>query len=74
MASPRSRLLTSCRFTGPKITLNLDDLSESQERALADEGLEVEHDPTAHATSGTQNVPLAREMSNTSKEVEGTRV
>lgn len=29
-------------FTGPKITLNTDDLSESQEKALADEGLEVE--------------------------------
>ncbi|KAI9764582.1 MAG: GABA-specific high-affinity permease [Candelina submexicana] len=29
-------------FTGPKITLNLDDLSEGQEKALADEGLEVE--------------------------------
>ncbi|KAI9701264.1 MAG: GABA-specific high-affinity permease [Candelina mexicana] len=28
-------------FTGPKITLNLDDLSEGQEKALADEGLEV---------------------------------
>ncbi|KAI9814184.1 MAG: GABA-specific high-affinity permease [Pycnora praestabilis] len=29
-------------FTGPKITLNLDDLSESQERALAEEGLDIQ--------------------------------
>ena len=55
-----------CRFTGPKITLNMDELSESQERALAEEGLEVEHAPAA--ASGTQNVPLAREVSKTSAE------
>ncbi|KAK5738443.1 GABA-specific high-affinity permease [Elasticomyces elasticus] len=30
-------------FTGPKITLNLDNLSESQERAIVVEGLEVEN-------------------------------
>lgn len=30
------------RFTGPKMTLDLDDLSESQERAIAEEGLNVE--------------------------------
>ena len=29
-------------FKGPKITLNLDDLSESQEKALADEGLDIQ--------------------------------
>ena len=52
-------------FTGPKITLNLDDLSESQERAIEEEGIEVKHDPTP--ISGTQNVPLAREVSNTSE-------
>jgi hypothetical protein len=50
-------------FTGPKITLNLDDLSESQERAIINEGLDVEHDPTP--MSGTQNVPLAREVGST---------
>lgn len=46
-------------FTGPKITLNLDDLSESQERAIEEEGIDVKHDPVA--TSGTQNVALAKE-------------
>ncbi|KAK4556769.1 GABA-specific high-affinity permease [Recurvomyces mirabilis] len=30
-------------FTGPKITLDLTDLSESQERAIVSEGLEVQH-------------------------------
>ncbi|CAK3861121.1 gaba permease [Lecanosticta acicola] len=34
--------LTCDRFTGPKITLSLDGLSESQERALADERLDVQ--------------------------------
>ena len=51
------------RFTGPKITLNLDDLSESQERAIRKEGIDVEHDEKLPATSGTQNVPLAKEVS-----------
>ena len=45
------------RFKGPKITLNLDDLSESQERALKAEGLEVEG-----ITSGrSQSVAEAQE-------------
>lgn len=47
-------------FTGPKITLNLDDLSESQERAIVEEGIDVKHDHAA--ASGTQNVPLAKEV------------
>lgn len=29
------------RFTGPKITLDINDLSEEQEKALAEEGLEI---------------------------------
>lgn len=57
-------------FTGPKITLNLDDLSESQERAIVNEGIEVKHDPAL--MSGTQNVPLAREVSNTSEKARKT--
>ena len=56
---PDILILTRPRFTGPKITLNLDDLSESQERAIVDEGLEVEHETAPK--SGTQNVPLAKE-------------
>ena len=47
-------------FTGPKITLNMDDLSEGQERAIMEEGIDVKHDHGA--TSGTQNVPLAMEV------------
>ncbi|KAI9721235.1 MAG: hypothetical protein M1812_002396 [Candelaria pacifica] len=42
-------------FTGPKITLDLDDLSESQEKALADEGLEVEN--LADARTGSISHP-----------------
>lgn len=48
------------RFTGPKITINLDDLSETQERAIEIEGIEVKHDFLPEA--GTQNVPLAKEV------------
>lgn len=35
-------MTSTIRFTGPKITLSLDDLSESQERAIAEEDLDVE--------------------------------
>ncbi|KAI9754802.1 MAG: hypothetical protein M4579_004527 [Chaenotheca gracillima] len=38
-------------FQGPKITLNLDDLSESQEKALAEEGLEVKDLQTTRSRS-----------------------
>ena len=45
-------LLTKAyRFKGPKITLNLDDLSESQERALEAEGLEIETSVPARSQS-----------------------
>lgn len=47
------------RFTGPKITLSLDDLSESQERALAEDGLDVED--TKPLDPSTQNPPVAEE-------------
>lgn len=30
------------RFTGPKITLNIEELTETQEAALRAEGMEVE--------------------------------
>lgn len=49
-------------FTGPKITLSVDDLSNSQEEALADEGLEVEKLEDArlasigHADGGPQKM------------------
>ncbi|KAK5010764.1 hypothetical protein LTR28_007922 [Elasticomyces elasticus] len=38
-------------FVGPKITLDLDDLSESQEKALQDEGLEIQGLPTRRSRS-----------------------
>lgn len=44
-------------FKGPKITLDLDDLSESQERALAEEGLDIQGiEPARRSVSipGTQ--------------------
>lgn len=48
-------------FTGPKITLNVDELSEEQEQAIISEGLEVKHDGDhALPESGTQNTPLAK--------------
>ena len=39
------------RFTGPKITLSADALSESQERALEEEGLDIEkvHEDGLHS-------------------------
>jgi hypothetical protein len=47
------------RFTGPKITLNLDDLSESQERALAEEGLDIEGVRPVEAV--TDDGPIGKE-------------
>jgi len=37
-----SQVLTVNRFTGPKITLDISELSEQQEKALRDEGLDIE--------------------------------
>lgn len=52
-------MLTMCkldRFTGPKITLSADDLTEEQQEALKEEGLEVQIDAPA---TGTQNAPIS---------------
>lgn len=57
--------LTLSRFTGPKITLNLDDLSESQERALAEEGLEVED--VKPVIAGTEHAATAKEAESEEK-------
>lgn len=48
------------RFTGPKITLSEDDLTEEQQEALKVEGLEVKIEP--HETAGTQNAPISKEI------------
>jgi len=43
-------------FKGPRITLNLEELTAEQEQALADEGLEIEGiDPIAHEVVVSEN-------------------
>jgi len=43
-------------FKGPKITLNLEELTAEQEQALADEGLEIEGiDPAAYDVVVSEN-------------------
>ncbi|KZF24063.1 gaba permease [Xylona heveae TC161] len=42
-------------FTGPKMTLNLDDLSEEQQRAIADEGMKVEGVEPVHVKGSSDN-------------------
>jgi len=37
-----TRLTASCRFKGPKITLDADELTEIQEKAIREEGLDVD--------------------------------
>lgn len=48
------------RFTGPKITLSEDHLTEEQQEALKFEGLEVKIEP--HEMAGTQNAPISKEI------------
>lgn len=48
------------RFTGPKITLSEDDLTEEQQEALKIEGLEVKIEP--HSADGTQNAPISKDV------------
>ncbi|KAM0713478.1 hypothetical protein Q7P37_010440 [Cladosporium fusiforme] len=45
-------------FTGPRITLSADELTEDQQEALEEEGLDVKIEGTA----GTQNAPISKEM------------
>ena len=59
--------LIDSRFTGPKITLSLDDLSESQERTIAEEGLQVNIvDP---GEAGTDSAPISKEVENSKADV-----
>ena len=56
-----TQVLTTARFQGPKITLSLDDLSESQERAIIEEGLNVED---VHVSKqGAHETPIAETKS-----------
>lgn len=48
------------RFTGPKITLSEDELTEEQQEALKTEGLEVNIEPKS--TDGTQNDPISKDI------------
>ena len=42
-------------FTGPKITLDTDDLTEEQEVAIREEGLDVKGVPTEARTTGSES-------------------
>jgi amino acid transporter len=55
-------------FTGPKITLNLDDLSPEQEQALADEGLEVQGLPPPLTKEDMEHNASGNETSSTKSE------
>jgi len=50
------------RFTGPKITLSEDELTEEQQEALKIEGLEVNIEPksTDEAENGTTSKDIER--------------
>jgi hypothetical protein len=48
------------RFTGPKITLSEDDLTDEQQEALKTEGLEVKIEP--RSDDGTQNAPISKDL------------
>lgn len=52
--------LISSRFTGPKITLSEDELTDEQQEALKIEGLEINVEP--HGTDGTQNAPISKDI------------
>jgi len=55
----------SKRFTGPKITLSVDDLTEEQADALAVEGLDVE-DVKPAGLAGTDAAKKAEAASSSS--------
>jgi hypothetical protein len=48
------------RFTGPKITLSEDDLTDEQQEALKIEGLEIKVEP--HSPDGTQESPISKDL------------
>jgi hypothetical protein len=48
------------RFTGPKITLSEDDLTDEQQEALEIEGLEVKIEP--HSPDETQDSPISKDL------------
>ncbi|KAF1950056.1 amino acid transporter [Byssothecium circinans] len=50
-------------FTGPKITLSEDDLTEEQQAAIREEGLHIEGVPTS--TKDTEGVAIAKVNSHT---------
>lgn len=57
----RDEVLTRVRrFTGPKMTLNVDDLSEEQQEAIRVEGVEVKIE--APKSAEAQDVAIAKEV------------
>ena len=53
-------LANEFRFTGPKITLSEDDLTDEQQEALKIEGLEVNIEP--HGTGDTQDAAISKDI------------
>jgi hypothetical protein len=53
-------LANDSRFTGPKMTLSEEDLTDEQQEALKNEGLEVNIEP--RGTDGTQNAPISKDI------------
>jgi hypothetical protein len=51
------------RFTGPKITLDISELSEAQEQALREEGLDIQ-------IEGIDHTPVSAETDFTSEKKE----
>jgi hypothetical protein len=56
-------LLTKYRFTGPKITLDISELTEEQEKVLRDEGLDIQIEgldraPSSYGTSGDDGIQM----------------
>ena len=52
------------RFTGPKITLSEDELTEEQQEALKIEGLEVNVEP--RGVDETQDPPISKDIERSS--------
>jgi hypothetical protein len=50
----------SARFTGPKITLGEDTLTEEQQEALKIEGLEIKVEP--QSANGTQVASISKDV------------
>jgi hypothetical protein len=53
-------LANEFRFTGPKITLSEDELTDEQQETLKIDGLEVNIEP--HGTGDTQDAAISKDI------------